>query len=186
MQSGKDPAPPPVLLVMGVSGSGKTTVGSLLAGRLGWTYAEADAFHPPANIAKMHAGHPLTDADRVPWLDAIGAWIDKTTAERQPAVVTCSALKRSYRERLHAGRPHVTVIYLDADPDTVRTRLAAREGHFFPPQLLDSQLRDLEPPAPEEGIERVPVSLEVTSVQIVQRLLDEHAAAWSAWTAGAA
>ncbi len=78
------------------------------------------------------------------------------------------------------------MIYLDADPDTVRTRLAAREGHFFPPQLLDSQFRDLEPPAPEEGIERVPVSLEVTSVQIVQRLLDEHAAAWSAWTAGAA
>jgi gluconokinase len=95
-------------------------------------------------------------------------------------VVTCSALKRSYRERLRAGRPNVTVIYLDADADTVRTRLAAREGHFFPAELLASQFRDLEPPAAQEGIENVPVTLEVTSVQIVQRLLDEHAAAWEA------
>ncbi|HEV3168939.1 MAG TPA: gluconokinase [Actinocrinis sp.] len=180
MQSGKDAQLPPVLLVTGVSGSGKTTVGSLLAGQLGWTYAEADAFHPPANIAKMHAGHPLTDADRVPWLDAIGAWIDKTTAEGRPAVVTCSALKRSYRERLRAGRPNVTVIYLDADPDTVRTRLAAREGHFFPAELLASQFRDLEPPAPQEHIEHVRVGLDVTGAQIVQRLLDEHGAAWRA------
>lgn len=180
MQSGTNPKLPPVLLVMGVSGSGKTTVGSLLAGRLGWTYAEADTFHPPANVAKMHAGHPLTDADRLPWLDAIGAWIDKTGANGEPAVVTCSALKRSYRDRLRAGRPNVTVIYLDADLDTVCTRLATREGHFFPPELLASQFAALEPPTPDEDIEHVRVGLDVTSAQMVQRLLDEHGAAWRA------
>jgi len=179
MQSGNDPKPPPpVLLVMGVSGSGKTTVGSLLAGRLGWTYAEADNFHPPANVAKMHAGHPLTDADRLPWLDAIGAWIDQTTADGESAVVTCSALKRSYRDRLRAGRPNVVVIYLDADPETVRTRLATRHGHFFPPDLLASQFRDLEPPGPDERVEYVRVRPETSSAQIVQHLLDEHGATW--------
>ncbi|MGH6656705.1 MAG: gluconokinase [Actinocrinis sp.] len=178
MQSGRDPNPPPVLVVMGVAGSGKTTVGSLLAGRLGWTYAEADSFHPPANVAKMHAGHALTDADRLPWLDAIGAWIDQTSANGQPAVVTCSALKRSYRDRLRAGRTNAVLIYLDADIDTVRTRLATREGHFFPPELLASQFRDLEPPTADEDIEHVHVGLDVSSAQIVDRLLAEHGAAW--------
>jgi gluconokinase len=183
-ESARDPKQSPVVLVMGVSGSGKTTVGSLLAGRLGWTYAEADAFHPAANVAKMRAGHPLSDADRLPWLDALGAYIDQCAERGEPAVVTCSALKRSYRERLRAGRPFITVIYLDADEETVRTRLAAREGHFFPLQLLASQFRDLEPPAPEEHIEYVRVRMEVTSAQIVQQLLDEHAAAWkgTGWT----
>ena len=180
MQSGKDPKQPPVVLVMGVSGSGKTTVGTMLAERLGWTYAEADSFHPPANVEKMHAGHPLTDADRMPWLDAIGAFIDRTTAAGQPAVVTCSALKRAYRDRLRAGRTHVTVIYLDADVETVRARLAGREGHFFPPELLASQFRDLEVPAADEDIEHVPVRMGTTSAQVVQRLLDEHAAQWQA------
>lgn len=178
MQSGKDPKQPPVVLVMGVSGSGKTTVGTLLAERLGWAYAEADSFHPAANVAKMHAGQPLTDADRLPWLDAIGAFIDRTSAQGAPAVVTCSALKRSYRARLRAGRPNVAVIYLDADVETVRARLAGREGHFFPPELLASQFRDLEVPAADEDIEHVPVHMGVTSAQIVQRLLDEHAAQW--------
>ena len=178
MQSGKDPKQPPVVLVMGVSGCGKTTVGSMLAERLGWTYAEADAFHPPANVAKMHAGQPLTDADRMPWLDAIGAFIDRTTADGKPAVVTCSALKRAYRDRLRAGRPNVSVIYLDADVETVRARLAGREGHFFPPELLASQFRDLEVPAADEDIEDVPVHMCVTSVQIVDRLLEEHGAEW--------
>jgi gluconokinase len=179
MQRGQD-SKPPVVLVMGVSGSGKTTVGSLLAERLGWTYAEGDAFHPPANVEKMRAGRPLTDADRLPWLDAIGAWIDRTTAQGKPAVVTCSALKRSYRDRLRADRPRLTVLYLDAAPDTVRERLADRRGHFFPPKLLESQLRDLEPPAPEEGVQHVSVGADSQPDQIVQRLLDEHAAAWGA------
>ncbi len=180
MQSGKDPKLSPVLLVMGVSGSGNTTVGSLLAGRLGWTYAEADDFHPAANVAKMHAGHPLTDEDRRPWLDAIGAWIDKTTADGAPAVVTCSGLKRSYRDRLRAGRPNVVVIFLDIDPDTARRRLAARQGHFFPPELLASQVRDLEVPSPEEEVEYVTVRDGVPSEQVVQQLLDEHGAQWGA------
>jgi len=178
MQSGKDPNQPPVVLIMGVSGSGKTTVGSMLAQRLGWTYAEADSFHPPANVEKMHAGHPLTDADRMPWLDAIGAFIDRTTADGRPAVVTCSALKRAYRDRLRTGRVNVAVIYLDADVETVRARLAGREGHFFPPELLASQFADLEPPTPDENIEHVPVRLDISSVQIIDRLLAEHGAAW--------
>src|ERR1051326_794432 len=144
------PEPPPILLVTGVSGSGKTTIGSLLAGRLGWEYAEADAFHPPENIAKMHAGHPLTDQDRWPWLDAIGAWIDSVGAKGRPGVVTSSALKRAYRDRLRAGRPPVRLIFLDVDRAPVARRLTARNGHFFPPALLDSQFADLQPPTPDE------------------------------------
>src|SRR5258708_6679755 len=119
---------PPILLVMGVSGSGKTTIGSLLAGRLGWDYAEADSFHSAANIARMAAGHALTDEDRWPWLVAIGEWIDKTTARGRPGVVTCSALKRSYRDVLREGRPQVRLIYLDAAPATTGDRLTARNG----------------------------------------------------------
>jgi gluconokinase len=142
---------------MGVSGSGKTTIGSLLAGRLGWDYAEADAFHSAGNIAKMAAGHPLTDEDRWPWLAAIGEWIDATTAAGRPGVVTCSALKRRYRDALRAGRPQVRLIYLDADATTVQDRLTARNGHFFPPELLTSQFADLEPPAPDEHPVRIPV-----------------------------
>jgi gluconokinase len=152
-----EPEKPPILLVTGVSGSGKTTIGSLLAGRLGWEYAEADAFHPAANIEKMAAGHPLTDADRRPWLDAIGAWIDATGAKGRPGVVTSSALKRVYRDRLRAGRPQVRLIYLDADRDVVARRLTARNGHFFPPALLDTQFSDLEPPTDDEHPVRVPV-----------------------------
>src|ERR1700722_2723356 len=109
----------PVLLVCGVSGSGKTTIGTLLAKRLGWKYAEADAFHPPANVAKMAAGHPLDDADRVPWLAAIGAYIDETTLAGRPAVVTCSALKRAYRDELRRGRPNVRVIFLEASYELI-------------------------------------------------------------------
>lgn len=152
-----EPDKPPILLVTGVSGSGKTTIGSLLAGRLGWEYAEADSFHPEANIEKMAAGHPLTDEDRWPWLDAIGAWIDATGAKGRPGVVTSSALKRVYRDRLRAGRPQVRLIYLDADRDTVARRLTARSGHFFPPALLDTQFADLEPPADDENPVRVPI-----------------------------
>jgi gluconokinase len=165
--------PVPVLLVCGVSGSGKTTIGTLLAKRLGWTYAEADAFHPAANVAKMAAGHPLDDADRRPWLEAIGAFIDETTAAGRPAVVTCSALKRAYRDQLRSGRPNVRLIFLDAPIDVVRERLQARHGHFFPAELLESQYRDLEAPDPEEHVLHVPVggSPDSTPDSVVDRIL---------------
>jgi gluconokinase len=138
-------------VVMGVSGSGKSTIGALLAERLGWRYAEGDDFHPAANRTKMAAGVPLDDADRRPWLTAIGVWMDEMTAAGQPGVVSCSALHRSYRDLLRAGRPNVSVIYLDADQDVIAARLAQRSGHFFPPKLLASQFRELEPPMPDEG-----------------------------------
>lgn len=161
--------PPPVLLVTGVSGSGKSTIGSLLAARLGWTYAEADAFHPQRNIDKMAAGHPLDDADRAPWLEAIGAWIDETTRAGRPAVVTCSALKRAYRDALRAGRANVRLIYLDADYRTVGSRLAAREGHFFPAALLATQFDDLQRPDADENA--LIVDVNAAPEQIVERLL---------------
>jgi gluconokinase len=162
---------PPVLLITGVSGSGKTTIGSLLAARLDWAYADADGFHPAANVAKMHAGHPLDDADRAPWLAAIGAWIDATTEAGKSAVVTCSALKRAYRDELCGGRPNVRLIFLDASYQIVSSRLSAREGHFFPADLLASQYRDLEPPGADEHALVVPVS--GTPEEIVDRVLAE-------------
>ncbi|MHA5053790.1 gluconokinase [Streptomyces sp. SD15] len=139
-----------LVLVVGVSGSGKTTVGRLLAERLGWAYRDADEFHSPSNRDKMAAGHFLTDIDRWPWLDAIGAWMDHEIAARQPAVVTCSALKRAYRDRLLGGRPGVRLVYLRGSRELIRSRLAARHGHFFPAALLDSQLADLQEPEPDE------------------------------------
>jgi gluconokinase len=172
------PMPPvPVLLVCGVSGSGKTTIGTLLAKRLGWAYAEADSFHPAANVAKMAAGHPLNDADRKPWLAAIGTFIDETTTARRPAVVSCSALKRAYRDQLRAGRPNVHLIFLDAPIDVVRKRLEDRHGHFFPAELLESQYRDLEAPAPEEHVLHIPVggSPDPTPDSVVDRILADLA-----------
>ena len=139
-----------ILIVAGVSGSGKTTVGALLAGRLGWRFADADTFHPAANIAKMRAGIPLTDQDRWPWLRAIAAWMDERIAQGESAVVTCSALRRAYRDALLTGRPQARMIFLSVDPDQVARRLAARHGHFFPSALLRSQLEALEPPQPDE------------------------------------
>jgi gluconokinase len=139
-----------IVMVAGVSGSGKTTVGALLAGRLGWRFADADAFHTAVNIAKMRAGIPLTDADRWPWLRAIGAWMDERIAAGESAVVTCSALKRAYRDVLLGGRPEARMIFLTVDPEEVDRRLAARHGHFFPEALLGTQLAALEPPRPDE------------------------------------
>lgn len=135
---------------MGVSGSGKTTIGAMLAGRLHWAYADADGFHPAANVEKMRLGIALSDDDRWPWLQSIGAWIDMRAAAGEPAVVTCSALRRSYRDFLRRGRPQVRLIYLAADKELIARRLAARHGHFFPASLLESQFRDLEPPQPGE------------------------------------
>src|SRR5438270_552998 len=165
-------ADPCIVLVTGVSGSGKSTIGSLLAQRLGWQYAEADDFHPDANLAKMAAGHPLDDDDRRPWLANIAAWIDASSAAGRPAVVSCSALKRSYRDVLREGRPNVRLVYLDADKQTIRSRLSARRGHFFPAALLDIQFADLEPPTDDEHAYRVPVIGDSRPEDIVEHLVE--------------
>ncbi|AGP57203.1 gluconate kinase [Streptomyces rapamycinicus NRRL 5491] len=133
---------------MGVSGTGKTTIGPLLAEELGVPYAEADDFHPPANIAKMSAGTPLDDDDRRPWLDAIGAWA-RTRAERG-GVVSCSALKRMYRDRLRSAAPGIVFLHLTGDRERIAERMKERKGHFFSGDLLDSQLATLEPLQPDE------------------------------------
>ncbi|NVI92904.1 gluconokinase [Actinomadura sp. BRA 177] len=146
------PNPPKVILIAGVSGSGKTTIGTLLAERLGWEYAEADAFHSDANIAKMREGHPLTDADRLPWLRSIAAWITDRLATDRPGVVTCSALKRKYRDLLAGGNPGVAMVLLDGDRDLIAGRMKARKGHFFKATLLDTQFADLELPAADEDV----------------------------------
>ncbi len=135
---------------MGVSGSGKTTIGEALAARLGWPFLEGDALHPAANVAKMSGGTPLTDEDRWPWLDAIAAWIDARVNDGTHGVVACSALKRVYRERLGVGRNGVGVVVLHADRAMLMQRVAARKGHFMPAALLDSQIATLEMPGDDE------------------------------------
>jgi gluconokinase len=139
-----------IVLVMGVSGSGKTTVAAGVAQAEGWTLLEGDSFHPPANIAKMHAGTPLTDEDRWPWLQAIAAREDELLAGGQSAVVACSALKRSYRDILIGGRPDTILMYLQGSQALIAARMKARKGHFMPPALLDSQFATLEAPGPDE------------------------------------
>jgi gluconokinase len=145
-----------ILIVAGVAGSGKTTIGALIAGRLRWQFADADTFHPEYNVAKMRSGLPLTDEDRLPWLRAIAEWVDARTAEGVSAVVACSALKRSYRDLLLSGRPAVRIVFLQVSHDVLLRRLTSRAGHFFPRQLLESQLAALEPPRPDEGVRVVP------------------------------
>jgi gluconokinase len=139
-----------IVIVAGVSGSGKTTVGAMLAGRLHWLFADGDDFHPAANIEKMRAGVPLTDADRWPWLRAIADWMDERIARDESAVVACSALKRSYRDILLDGRPDARLVFLMVDREVLARRLAARHGHFFRAELLDSQFGTLELPQPDE------------------------------------
>ena len=140
-----------ILVIMGVSGAGKTTVGERLSARLGWPFKEGDELHPPANLAKMARGAPLNDADRAPWLAAIADWIDGWLGAGISGVITCSALKRAYRAELTAGRPEVRFVYLEGEPSVLADRLANRRGHFMPPSLLASQLADLEAPTPAEG-----------------------------------
>jgi gluconokinase len=139
-----------ILIVMGVSGSGKTTVAAALARQRGWILLEGDQFHPPANIAKMKAGTPLTDADRWPWLHAIAAREDELLATGQSAVVACSALRRSYRDILIGDRPDTLLMYMRGSHDLIAERMRARKGHFMPPALLDSQFATLEEPSEDE------------------------------------
>jgi gluconokinase len=137
--------PPRIVVIMGVSGSGKTTIGIALAAALGWEFVDGDDMHPPANVSKMAAGVPLTDDDRSPWLEAIGRWIDVRRSSGAGAVVACSALRRSYRDLLWRGRSEVAFCYLAVDPEHLRDRLARRRGHYMPASLLASQLATLEP-----------------------------------------
>jgi gluconokinase len=161
-----------IVIIAGVSGSGKTTVGALLAGRLGWPFADADDFHPAANVEKMRAGIPLTDADRWPWLRAVAAWMDEYIARGESAVVGCSALRRSYRDQLLVGRPEARMVFLATDREVLTRRLAARVGHFFPEQLLASQLAALEPPGPDEHVVRVvPADTPAGTVEAIMALL---------------
>jgi gluconokinase len=136
-----------IVILMGVTGSGKTTVGRRLAADLGWTFVEGDEFHPPANVEKMRRGEPLDDADRIPWLRALARRIDELVAAGQPAVVACSALKQAYRDLLARDRPAVSFVYLKAPAGLLGERLRHRTGHFMPPGLLASQLDTLEEPA---------------------------------------
>ncbi len=133
---------------MGVSGCGKSTVAGVLAGRLGWDFGEGDDLHPPANVAKMAAGHPLTDDDRWPWLERVAQWIREHTDAGRPGIITCSALKRSYRDILRGD--HVVFVYLHGTREQIAKRLAARHGHYMPPELLDSQFATLEVPGDDE------------------------------------
>jgi gluconokinase len=141
---------PCVLVVMGVSGSGKSTIASMLAHRLGWTYEDGDWFHPKANVEKMHHGEPLTDEDRWPWLRAIAAWIDDTLKAGSHGIVACSALKRAYRDVLIGERRNVRIVYLKGDRELIARRIAARDDHFMPASLLDSQFAALEEPGADE------------------------------------
>jgi gluconokinase len=142
---------PCALVVMGVSGSGKSTVADKLAERLNWTYEDGDKFHPASNVAKMSAGQPLTDEDRRPWLQAIAEEIDRVCKAGQNAVIACSALKRAYRDILVHGRNDVRVVYLRGTQELIANRLARRKGHFMPPGLLASQFKTLEPPEASEN-----------------------------------
>jgi gluconokinase len=161
-----------VLVVMGVSGSGKSTIAAMLAHRLHWTYEDGDWLHPKANIEKMHHGEPLDDADRRPWLHAIADWIDVTRKSGQRGVVACSALKRGYRDILVGERKDVRLVFLQGDRDLIAQRIAARADHFMPPGLLDSQFEALEPPQADERpivVSVVPHPREIVET-IVQKL----------------
>ena len=159
-----------VLVLMGVSGCGKSTVAALLAGRLGWDFEEGDDLHPPENIAKMAAGHALDDDDRRPWLARVAEWIRAHTDAARPGIVTCSALKKSYRDALRGDR--VIFVYLAGTREQIARRLAARHGHFMPQSLLDSQFVILEPPTPDENAITVDISSSSSTLadQIVERL----------------
>jgi gluconokinase len=162
---------PAFIIVMGVSGSGKSTIASLLAMRLGWTYGDADWFHPPENVAKMHAGHALTDEDRWPWLRAIAAAMDKARRHGKPMVIACSALKRAYRDVLVNGSHDVRIAYLKGQREQIALRMSLRHGHFMPASLLDSQFATLEEPEADER--PIVVSIDASPTEIVERIMTE-------------
>lgn len=154
---------------MGVSGSGKTTVGKLLAERLGWHYQEGDALHPPENVAKMTAGTPLSDDDRAPWLRRIADRIDAWRSNGEKGVVTCSALKRAYRDIIIGDRPDVRLVHLRGSRELIGRRMAARKGHFMPTALLDNQFATLQEPSPDERA--ITVDVDGTPAEIVDEIL---------------
>jgi len=163
------------IIVMGVSGSGKSTIGALLAEALGWPFADADGFHPAANVAKMASGQPLTDEDRWPWLDAIAAHIAAARTAGQPVVVACSALRRAYRDRLRAGHGDVVFLHLAGAPALIAGRQAARQGHFMPASLMASQFATLEDPT--EEADTVTVSVQASPAQVTEGALTQLAIA---------
>ena len=162
---------PVVLVLMGVSGCGKTTVAELLADQLGWAFQEGDALHPQSNVEKMAAGHPLTDEDRWPWLDLVAGWIDRQLDAGQNGVVTCSALRRVYREKLNRRGSGVLFVYLAGSFAMIAARLAGRHGHYMPTGLLQSQFSTLEEPAADEPAIRV--DIEGTPREIADRIIEQ-------------
>lgn len=163
-----------ILVVMGVTSSGKTTVAQGLAERRGWPFQEGDSLHPRANVEKMASGTPLTDEDRWPWLDRVAAWIDALRKDGQSGVITCSMLKRAYRDKVIDGKQDVRLMYLKGDKSVIAARMANRKGHYMPTSLLDSQIATLEPPTPDER--PLVVDIEGTIDDMVaqaERLLDE-------------
>ena len=160
---------PPILVIMGVSGVGKSAVAHELAARLGWPFEEGDALHPEANVAKMHAGIPLTDVDREPWLERVAAWIDDQRAKKQPGIITCSALKRSYRQIIIGDRPEVRLIYLRGKRDLIAQRLAVRCGHFMPAGLLQSQIDALE--GPDQSEDPLTVDVDLPASRIAEEII---------------
>jgi gluconokinase len=171
MPAAKPPDDIAVLVVMGVSGSGKSTIAAMLAHRLQWIYEDGDWLHPKSNIEKMHHGEPLTDEDRWPWLHAIADWIDGIRASGQHGIVACSALKRAYRDILVGDRRNVRIVYLKGDRDLIAQRIAARADHFMPPKLLDSQFETLEEPQADER--PIVVSIAPHPREIVEAIVEE-------------
>ena len=159
------------VVVMGVSGSGKSTVAAELAERLGWTFHDGDWLHPPRNIAKLRVGEPLTDEDRRPWLTAIATWMDEARRARLPAVIACSALKRAYRSILIGSHSDVRLVYLKGSPELIAERMAHRHGHFMPLSLLESQFSTLEEPGQDEH--PVVVSIEPAPSQVVDAIVEQ-------------
>jgi gluconokinase len=158
----------PVLVIMGVSGSGKSTVAGVVSGRLGWDLAEGDDLHPAANVAKMQAGEPLTDDDRWPWLETIADWIRQHTQAGTPGVVTCSALKKRYRDVLRGE--NVVFVFLQGSKDNISGRLASRHGHFMPPALLESQFEALEEPTEDENY--ISLCVSATPAEEAQEIIE--------------
>jgi gluconokinase len=165
-------AKPMVLVFMGVSGCGKTTVAAILAGSLGWPFEEGDAMHPQSNIEKMAAGHPLTNEDRAPWLEKVATWVEERLDAGENGLITCSALKRSYRDVINRRGSGVVFVFLAGSKETIAARLAVRHGHFMPSSLLDSQFADLEEPTSDEPALRVDVGppADVIAQGIVEKL----------------